>query len=118
VLRGAGKAVSAQAQALVAERGVRNGKIHMVPMAAPQRPSFAASRRIAAFRFGTGNCVIGNSHGVPFRQAAPASSAGLFNRIGILRSVAHAEGLRPIAKVVPRVASVAAPEQAAAWPLR
>jgi len=31
VLRGSGNAVATQAQALIAERGVRNGKIHMVP---------------------------------------------------------------------------------------
>lgn len=31
VLRGSGKAVTAQAQALIAERGVRNGNIHLVP---------------------------------------------------------------------------------------
>jgi len=37
VLRGAGNAVAAQAQALIAERGVRNGKIHMVPAPAPHR---------------------------------------------------------------------------------
>ena len=35
VLRGSGNAVAAQAQALIAERGVRNGKIHMVPTPAP-----------------------------------------------------------------------------------
>ena len=37
VLRGSGNAVAAQAQALIAERGVRNGKIHMVPAPAPHR---------------------------------------------------------------------------------
>lgn len=37
VLRGAGNAVAAQAQALIAERGVRNGKIHIVPAPAPHR---------------------------------------------------------------------------------
>ena len=31
LLRGAGAEVTAQAQALIAERGVRNGKVHMVP---------------------------------------------------------------------------------------
>lgn len=35
VLRGPGKAVSAQAQALIAERGVRNGQVHLVPAPAP-----------------------------------------------------------------------------------
>lgn len=35
VLRGAGSAVRAQAEALIAERGVRNGSIHLVPVAAP-----------------------------------------------------------------------------------
>lgn len=37
VLRGSGNAVAAQAQALIAERGVRNGKVHMVPAPAPSR---------------------------------------------------------------------------------
>jgi CopG family transcriptional regulator, nickel-responsive regulator len=31
LLRGAGAEVTAQAQALIAERGVRNGKVHVVP---------------------------------------------------------------------------------------
>ena len=43
VLRGAGNAVAAQAQALIAERGVRNGKIHMVPAPAPHRHTHSHS---------------------------------------------------------------------------
>lgn len=37
VLRGAFKAVSAQAKTLIAERGVRNGHVHLVPVAAPHK---------------------------------------------------------------------------------